>query len=614
MINILTTPYNYNALDFIPLSWTDSDALIHKNYYYIANILFEEVLCTDIAYAQYDGRVVTKLNATNSYNTGDLVLLNSIDRDEYNGYYTILEATPSSFTVDIPFTFNLATGHQIQSNKYTKFKLPKNIDNGAALDISKQLKSKVTSNLPTNTIEDASSTKLDFKIRFGKEYDYQLSFTDNIVINGDVGFIIPNETVSNIKFKIGDLINVQQDMYESFISNAYQSPSNPGKLRIDITNATNFSVGNTVFITGYSNNPSYNGQTQVLEVGATYIDLDKQYIADDATVGTVIGYSNPQYNVTTLIVDIIQSATDVHISTTIPWGNNTSPIGGVLTATAVETLKSFENIQTPQITGLVVYDATQQEYKDFQDYVFQLSIGGKLSTVYGSTLYNNIMRDNHIHLLCHTYAANTYTIEYTIDTGTATLTTSSLQDFYFSLNLNDIITDPTFAITSGSFTGTDIANTKTLQVKVTDGTTSSDIYKFNLKDYCDVLEFKFKDQYGSYISIPVEFMYIQNVESSKSMLNLDEYRFDGNFINTGDSMKTFHNTYGESYQLFTGYFREEELDIIKSIFKSTQHYVIISGVTYECELTTKNTPLYRPSINGNLVGYKFNIKLKEKQI
>jgi hypothetical protein len=161
----------------------------------------------------------------------------------------------------------------------------------AKLDLSNTIKDFVTQDLQdTPEIYEAPNTLFEYGITIGTEYQYTFEFEDNFFITGGtVGFNNTTGTaldVSNSPFKIGDRINIQQDLYEWIYDDNTFVLGNLAFTSATIDHA--YEIGDLVNVSGQITEQSYNGATTVISIpNSKTIEVNKPFVASTPAEGVL---------------------------------------------------------------------------------------------------------------------------------------------------------------------------------------------------------------------------------------------------------------------------------------------------------------------------------------
>ncbi len=341
----------FNSKEF--LLACDNDEFLQDKFKYLFYILYSKTLIDSFAPVEYQGKVylqVTCLFGTNAelFETGTRIFLNGI------GYANILDVDRSlisggiiSYTIDLdynnvflnmPDAFYLTIPHSIDPTP--GYLGDENIYNAGYINIAQDLRTKVSSHFyPYYVPYLANETVFNYSIAIGYESKYEFNFTDNALVGGNVAFVNPTLSVGDlddVPFKIGDEINIQQDLYEWVFTDNLFSGGNLAFTNSNPAIIHNFREGQQVFVTGQITEPANNGYVTVAATSITDTNTlitDKTFITSTPVEGgSVFGVPRPEYNTVTTVKDIYYDGVlGVVILTHLAFTGSSQPISGTIT-------------------------------------------------------------------------------------------------------------------------------------------------------------------------------------------------------------------------------------------------------------------------------------------
>ena len=613
-----TYSYGYSA---IPIKAV-SDNLALENLKYLVNITYDEATYSSDTVTSLNGKVVTEIttSAAHSFELGDKVMFYNPNTPDYTGIYTVLDV-PSSTT----FVIDLVQGAPIVNTtpsyfyKVVSYKLLPDPDGEIKMNISNSIKDFVTQDFEsTDEIFEAPSTFFDYGITIGEEYKYTFEFTDNaFVTGGTVAFINPSLTsgdVDDSPFKVGDRINIQQDLY---VWDYDTTTTTGGNLTfVSATTDHGFRVGDLITTSGEITNPSYNGETTVLSAPTTKsIEVNKAYISATAEPGKVFGVITPSYNTVATITDIYWDVTNGYVvETDLAYDIATPAIGGKIKFADDRITKNYVD---QRVTGLTAFNSglTKRSYgfggNDFDPYVVQnrAFASNDISAVFRSisTSYEwRIEPETKSWLLCHTngLGVNEANIIFGFfDSSGALLNGSRMnnyqqfENFYFPIGIDQVIANSDVTLIGGSALSTvrdDIAYYIVSLERL--GSSLSNEITFTINTDCagyELYHLCWKDRYGSWISYPFKYIQENITEFERKTYYQQEGRFDSaddfGYDKFGRGDTTYYSRSRDKMKLNSGWIDETENELIKDLLGSSSVMVQLpSGIMVGCTIVTNS--------------------------
>lgn len=416
MIKAITKPTKFMAgYSAVPLRVNDDDSLTSNSYKYITNIVWDLTSVDSILPYPISGIVYTRCvcSDVHKFKVGDNIIINdTMNGNTLTGYYNVL-AVPSLNTFVISNQYESGITNPMEALRVIKYKMPPSVEGDAKLDLSNTLKDFVTENLEdVNDIFDGKDTRFGFALANGLESAYSLTFVKGAIdIPTTNGYSIYFPALSNpnqVKFMVGDVIVIQQSMFEwAYTDNFFSS----GNLSFTGTTAAPvFSPNGTVTVTGQITAPHYNGLSTVVDSGSNYITVDKPFDTSTPAEGGIIYCINtPEYNSTATIVSIKYVAGyGLVIETSMP-AQGIPSAGGII---GFADRRIIEQPITLDNGDINVYNARleNREYdiNGFDKYVIQyrLSSFNNISTILKTQQRYNIEKSTKSWLLVHYYNKN----------------------------------------------------------------------------------------------------------------------------------------------------------------------------------------------------------------
>ena len=653
-ITVNIEPSDYSAgYSAIPLKFSSSNVGDSTQFKYLVNICYDSnVITADVAVA-YGANAYTQLTVlSHPYKVGDVLLITDTD-DDYTGYYNVVSVpTPDTFIVNLvlgtPITGTL-TAHKV-----IKYKVLPDLEGYCKLDISNVLKDFVTQNLEDTTgLWAAPDTEFSYQLFLGEEKRYSVEFEDNgyfYPTYGDAGKISFYNTailsLADTELKVGDKINIQQDLAEWDYDTAY---NDSGFLAFsDTTNVHNFRVGQTVNVGGQVTEPGYNGPATITSVSAYPASLsmttNKPWVSVPASYSegtSIFGTPVPEYNTVATIVDLNWDATyGLIISTDIPFQQATQPIGGTITYASNNLLVSPAE---SNLTGKTVYNAhlNRLDYASdgFEAYVSLAShvsnealistILSQASTALGVENRYRVEQSTKSSLLMHsenTSLANRAMI-YAYDAADNVIsqeridTAVSGTSLYTPIGLDVIMAGSTTLI-AGSALSTVIDDVVWYAIAFCDTSNviKSNYVAFELNNDCsryEIHHLMWKDRYGSWLSYPFKYM-------SKDITEFDRksyYQSEGQWGSTdftydsfGRGEKGYFGRSRDKYILNSGFIEEFENELIKDLLSSTSVYIQLPDNTLVgCIIDNKQQEFYKKN-NMDLYNYTLTVRVSSNEV
>lgn len=402
MYSAITQPNIYSAgYSAVPLRITSDESTTLQNFQYVTNLTWDKVSVTAMSSYALDNLVYSNCISSTEHNfsIGDVIMLNDEDNgNEFTNYWIIRKITSTtSFVIDLPFEYSPTNPFSV--SRVIKYLMPADLDGEAKLDLSNTLKNFVTQNLlDSDDIYLAPDSLFEYDITCGSEYTYVFPFTGLGQVNPGgttIYLTLINSgmtATTDQEFQIGDIINIQQDLFEWPYTDNYFSS---GSLGFTGTTANPFpSVpnGTNLLVTGQITQPYYNGPTSLtsISIDDSAIVTDKFFSTSTPVEGGII-YLTPQpdFNTTATITDIQYSAgTGVIITTNVVQSGILTSLAGTASPVASELTLNPNQFS---ITGNTVYNARLEtldyDIDGFDKYVcqFRSASANNISTILGNT-------------------------------------------------------------------------------------------------------------------------------------------------------------------------------------------------------------------------------------
>ena len=633
---ITLEPNNYTAAySAVPIQVYSTDYNQYNNYRYIVNLCWDVIEnvsgSTAVAYTDSD-EVYTKftLPTTHNFEVGDKVLCYFPSASTMTDYYDVFRViSPTEIVITLepsitlsPYTFTIA--------KVIKYKIDPSPSGYGNIELSNSLKDFVSENLSANTTNYGLSyngldTMFQYSIFAGEEKRYQTVFKDNFFSSGKVGFNNPSITsLTGIEFEVGDHILVQQDQSiwnytDNFFSN--------GKVGFTGTTAHSFLVGQGITVSGQDTYPYYNGQTTILSAGTHYVVVDKDWQGSSPVDGgQIYGVPRPTYNTSGYITQIyIDPTLGLCIVTDIPFATSSIPISGIIT------YADQKSVETPVIT-LKTNKRTYNAYVDrkkyttsyFNKYILKSGTTNNISTILNNTNKYRVEKSTISFLLSHAEGNGSFIdgMAYIFynnsgdNIGELVIEKpSGSTDFYSPIGLDQIAQSAKVNIVNSfpSYSGhVDSYDVFAVDLTGITYTQHSNMIQFKLNDDCsryEVYHILWKDQYGSFVSMPFIYVSRETVESAKSSFYKTQGKYGvGTFgYNQWDrGTKDFYEKSKTTYTLNSGWLYEFERELIRDLLQSASVYIQTpENEILPVQIQEKNMEIYK-KINEDLYQYTFN--------
>jgi hypothetical protein len=638
-IDIKTEPNAYSSgYSAIPLRVL-SDNVDSDNLKYLINITYSESEYDSSVVVAFNDQVYTKVTTVtdHGYKVGDVLLFYNPVTDNYTGKYTVMGVTATD-----EFIINLVVEYPIDGTgsyfyKIIPYSMLPDEQYEAKLDLSNTIKDFVTQDLQdTPEIYEAPNTLFEYGLTIGTEYQYTFEFEDNFFITGGtVGFNNTTGTaldVANSPFKIGDRINIQQDLYEWIYDDNTFVLGNLAFTSATIDHA--FEIGDLVNVSGQITEQSYNGATTVISIpNSKTIEVNKPFVASTpAEGGSIFGVAVPEYNTLATITDIYYDGSLGYvIETDLPFVQSTPPIGGVIKF-ADARVSQFPTEE--KIDNLLAYNSkiTRLEYgftgNDFDPYVVQTRTfsSNKISSILAKDKSNpyRIEQSTKSWLLVHTDgligdAAPTlifYDAGYNILSQVKLNNSAGHTDFYFPVGIDDVINNSDQTLIVGSSLSTIKDDVVFYDVVLVNGlSTISNYIPFKINTDCsryELFHLCWKDSFGSWISYPFKYIEKNVTEFERKKyyqkdgrFNTDNDTFGYDTFGRGDT--TYFSRSRDKKILNSGWVSEFENVLIKDLLSSPSVMVQTpDGDLLGCTIDTNKQELFKKE-SDYLFNYTFEI-------
>jgi hypothetical protein len=581
----------------------------------------------------------TLLNVNNAtlYSNGDKVFISN------NGVYEILKVLSSTQlilnlnpdTLINPVRISKIIQYQVSPDPTTK--------NGY-FNYQRVLKDYVQSHFSaSNEPYETSLTSQTYALMYGEAYEYSSSFTDNLFVSGNVGFINPSITsTASVPWQIGDQVVIQQQLTTwSFDDNHFWSGS------LAFTGSTNhfYRTGSQVFITGQTV-PSYNGYANVIAgTSGKLLVVDKTFTTNTPTDnGVAYGTIAWEYNDTVTITSMsIHPSNGLTIVTDLSWSVDTPPVAGTIKYADGRLYKSYDNTLYYHRASIGKHDYVDTFNSSSFKYYYQV---GTYTPVPNTFLISTILSDKpaYNHKVTHDtkswllikngidiggngygdgLSANflfydaTDTLLAHAEFGIASMV-SDQNDWYFPIGLNQLIDSQT--LINGGTIPSALPNIAyyTLDIVYPDGT--SNMLRFNV-DTCtkgyDEYHLIFEDSLGSFMSYPFYYKSFNNIEVDTNTYTKRTGVIGQNKIErfTYDRGKqNLYKRYTDKLVLNTGFINEDETFIIKDLLTSPNVYIQLPDSTIvACQVLNNEVELVKQQ-NGNLANYSIQVAYSLEEV
>lgn len=637
-LSAITTPSSYMAaFSAVPLKVYDPNYNNYSAFKYIVNLIWDKsIISNDIPYS-VNNFVYTKLTFTQPHNfqVGDTVLLDdAINSDLNTGYYNVKSIVSSTeITIDlIPSSPFASTGSTI--GKVIKYNISPDLDGYGKVDLSNILKDFVTFDITGQTtnyssVYEGENTRFCYELWCGEEFNYSLSFDDNLFSGGSVGFYASGITsLSGVPFQVGDTILIQQDIVEwPYTDNFFQLGS------VGFTGNTNhsFLVGQQVNITGQQTYPFYNGISTILSATSQSLVIDKAFQGSTPVEpGKIYGTPRPEYNTTAVITQIFIDGTyGLVIITDIPYTTGSVQIPGTITYANGQVYTQPKLIE---ITNKCVFNAhlNLDEYSinGYLPYVVlnPSFSGNNISTLLSPSNCYRVEPSTIGFLLTHNFnTGSTQGLQYTFYQDGSLLgsikvpnSTGEL-DYYTPFGI-DQLSQTTYTNVSGTFSGYS-GNITSYEVYGYFGSfqktnklcffINPDCSKYEIYHICWV------DKMGSLISMPFIYVSRDNIEVQRKNYYKEEGNWNNNtfgYNNYDRGEKSFYTQSRKSLILNSGFLRDYETDLIEDMMQSISVWVQTpQNKLFSAQLAIDSVELYK-NINEQIFSYTMNVRFASNEV
>jgi hypothetical protein len=639
----ITTPAPFMAgYSPVPIKLYDTDYNQYPNYKYVVNIAWDKRTITSDSAIVLNNNSYTKLtfSATHDFKVGDTVLLdNSINLDQNTGYYTVFDVLSStSIAIDLIPSIPLGTPGSTLS-KVIKYNLNPDIDGYGKTDLSGVLKDFVTYNFTGQSVNytqgfEGDNTRFCFDLYCGREFDYELNFTNSLSSGGTLGFYTTGITsVTATTFQVGDIVNVTQDLSTWPYTDNYFSSGSVG-----FTGSTihPFLTGQSITITGQITNPSYNGISTILSKTNNAFVINKPYgNASPVESGTAIGLARPTYDgVATITAIFIHATYGLVILTNKTYGTATTYLlpGSI-------SLASGKKKQIPisfKLENFCVFN-THLTYDEFtmtefnNNYVVSASsTNQRVSTVLDTTNRYVVDYNGIGFLLVHNTTANTTAglLFRFFDKNNTQLGSIRVNkpagalDYYIPYGINQLL-NGTYINVSGTFAtyATQVVYYDVCAYEMVAGTPTQRTKRqlFEVEQECSKYEtynLIWKDRFGSYINMLFDRVSRKNISTQRQSYYKQPASWEYNTYQLYDYERGETNYYNQtrnSYIVNSNWMKDFDTDRIESLMSSPQVFIQFpNGKIFGCMLTLEAVELYK-QINEDLFQYQFEVKVANNE-
>ncbi|CAA6810392.1 MAG: Unknown protein [uncultured Sulfurovum sp.] len=602
----LTTPHTYSsAYSYMPVRFVSDNVNTLTNFDYLVNITYDRVGVSSSLVVGIGGTIGTQLTLTQTHNfeIGDKVLLDDAS-DDYTGIYTVLDIVSTTVVIINLKETSPMIGPSTLSKTIPYKNLP-DLDKESKITIHNSIKDFVTQNLEdVNEIFEGPDTVFDYDIQLGEQYTYHYPFVDNYAGSTGVGFNNTGLTAADLAFKVGDRVEIVQDITEWKFQSTFLPSGSINQLGLIGTTQNDFGIGIPVTVTGQIAEPSYNGSTVVADlVNSTRITVAKQWITDTTDAGSIFGYPRPTYNTIATITDIYDTVGfGVVVETDITWAGSSLPIGGKMYYADGRTTK---DITVTGVTGMSAYNSYTDLIGYTADAMDKYVIQNRTANNnYSSTILSDdltteyrIEKESKSWLLQHMYITGITTqgrFEYFDASGNSISTvvinnvTTNDKDFYVPVGIDQVINSSNTFLFAGSPLSTvrDDVDKYTFAMYTMPTRISNEI-TFNVNDDCtsyEMLHLMWKDKLGSWLSYPFKYMSKDRTAFDRATFYQTNGKWDRGantfgYDTFGRGEKSYFNQSRDSITLNSGWANEGENRLIKDLLDSASVYVQLEDGT-----------------------------------
>jgi hypothetical protein len=457
-----------------------------------------------------------------------------------------------------------------------------------------------------------------YEVFCSSEFRWKETINQPVNNGGFAQITIDNSNLAETPLKVGDKVTLSYDMYgHPFTDNQFV-----GELAFISTTQWPFLPGQTIWVTGQSTEPNYNGETTVKELQSAGLLLvtNKTFTTNTPQEGgTIYGHPRPEWNGTYQITAIAESGADLLVTLDLPW-TTALPSGYTLYGTirfAEDVVLQTWNSAT--FNG-VAYNANLPYYDDafMATKVFQAN-SGNFSSLYNSGGNYRVETIARFWLLSH---------------NASNVTGSTRVTYKFYNKAGTLIGNSYFALLG---TGPDTywpggidqilgSATTTLQPTVSEiyryemgitnnsGTYLRPAINFRVTFDCttfDVWHLIWRDNWGTLATYPFKRQNIPSIEKeAQSYYNTNFWNnFDtasDQYVEQSGGDRTYFSRHREKVELNTGWVDQAELPIIKDLFKANQVWVMTPfGEIIAAKIEETSMPLNNEL--QDLIEYKFSV-------
>jgi hypothetical protein len=607
----------------LPVRVVDTDVALYDYYNYLISLCWNESEISDMEPGFWRGQLWVKLSVGGTYKVGDKVFL--ADMGELDGIHEIVYINSNSeYFIDATpgASFGAIAGAYPRMYNSINWRISPDSLGEAKLDLHNTVKDFLEVKLDTQAFGPFASfnTRFTYEVFCSNEFRWKETINQPQDNGGFAQITIDNSSLATTPLKVGDKVTLSYDMVSaSFSDNQFSG----GDLAFPIQSGRYpFLVGQTVWVTGQTTEPKYNGETTVksLLTNDSILVTNKAFTTNTPQEsGAIYGHPRPEWNGTYQITGLVESGADLLVTLDLAW-TSALPAG----YTMYGTVRFAEDVVLQSWNGDsfngVAFNANLPYYDDalMASKVFQ-SNQGNFASIYTPGVNYRVEPIARFWLLSHNASNVTGSTRVTYKFYNKAGTLISTSYFALSGTQADIYWPGGIEQILGSATTNTLPNIDDIfryEVGITNnsGTYLRPPINFRVTFDCttfDVWHLIWRDNWGSLATYPFKRQNIPSIEKeAKTYYNTN---FWNNFDTTYDQYveqsggdKTYFSRHREKIELNTGWIDQAELPLIKDLFKANQVWLVSpnSGI-FSAKIEETSIPLNTEL--QELIEYKFNV-------
>lgn len=561
------------------------------------------------------------------------------------GYFKILELGSNYIIIN----FQISSSFPVSVDIYNISLLRGSLGEGEGqitFNLKNEISDFVTPQIKeTNQLYPAPLTTFNYSLILNESFQFEIEFEDNAFVLGNVGFTNSAITsLTNIPFKIGDLIEINQNnTIKNFPQYTRDSATNLNlAFRGDNNgNVNQFRVGQTVNVLDGDFPGIYEIiRTDVTDVpGREVVVVNREYDDSAVTVNasTLVANIRPEYDGVTTIKDIfIDIVLGLVVVTDKPFTDSSVAISG--------------RISYPQNKRLIKWNASkkndnriifgnlgdfQWEQNNADEYIIDLArtfSDNYISTILPSYISSSVQtmdklkvnREDYLFGLVHSlsdFSKQNFVVIETFDKnynqlGEIGLMNSDLHtDYYFPMALSQIraILGESYVIQATGDLNTYFNNVKFYKIRIhsTVNFLTREI-GFEISDCSNFenISLNFIDDRGSLLSVPTNLVSRQFSEFNQNEYYKNTGEFSDNNWSYGDfrNKTIFNNREIIKFRLTTDWLKDFDAEIVRAMLASSHKYMTIDNMLIPI-VTLNDEVEVKKLTNDQIFNYTFEVTI-----